>query len=67
MAIAQGKEHKRARTALAETGFRRDDDGVYHLPGDGTETMGGRPGGAREAASRHRAHEWPQVHRRRRP
>ncbi|CAM5584515.1 hypothetical protein GCM10010298_73590 [Streptomyces microflavus] len=39
VAIAQGKEHKRARTALAETGFRRDDDGVYHLPVDGTETM----------------------------
>lgn len=39
VAIAQGEEHKRARTALAETGFRRDDDGVYHLPVDGTETM----------------------------
>ncbi|MFE3389532.1 hypothetical protein [Streptomyces anulatus] len=39
VAITQGEEHKRARTALAETGFRRDDDGVYHLPVDGTETM----------------------------
>ncbi|MFD4022263.1 hypothetical protein ACFWRV_01920 [Streptomyces sp. NPDC058576] len=39
VAIAQGEQHKRARTALAETGFRRDDDGVYHLPVDGTETI----------------------------
>ncbi len=39
MAIAQREEHQLARTALAETGFRRDDDGVYHPPVDDPETM----------------------------
>ncbi|MEU3008081.1 hypothetical protein [Streptomyces sp. NPDC006863] len=39
VAIVQGEEHKRARTAFAETGFRRDDDGVYHPPVDDPETM----------------------------
>ncbi|MFJ4973249.1 hypothetical protein [Streptomyces sp. NPDC088755] len=38
VAIAQGEEHKRARTVLAETGVRRDDEGVYHLPADGILT-----------------------------
>ncbi|WP_435598673.1 hypothetical protein [Streptomyces anulatus] len=39
VAIAHGEEHELARTALAETGFRRNDEGVYHPAVDDPETM----------------------------
>ncbi|MFD4592901.1 hypothetical protein [Streptomyces rubiginosohelvolus] len=39
VAIAHGEEHELARTALAETGFRRDDEGVYHPAVDDPESM----------------------------
>ncbi|MFR9792632.1 hypothetical protein ACL07V_28905 [Streptomyces sp. MB22_4] len=38
VAIASGKQYPWAHTALAESGFQRDDDGVWHLPADGTKT-----------------------------
>ncbi|MDF6066139.1 MULTISPECIES: hypothetical protein [unclassified Streptomyces] len=38
VAIASGEQYPWAHTALAESGFRRDDDGVYHLPADGNQT-----------------------------
>lgn len=38
VAIASGEQYPWAHTALAESGFRRDDEGVYHLPADGTGT-----------------------------
>lgn len=38
VAIASGEQYPWAHTALAESGFKRDDDGVYHLPADGTQT-----------------------------
>ncbi|MEU0844016.1 hypothetical protein ABZ370_31695 [Streptomyces sp. NPDC005962] len=38
VAIASGERYPWAHTALAESGFRRDDDGVYHLPADGNQT-----------------------------
>lgn len=38
VAIASGERYPWAHTALAESGFQRDDDGVYHLPEDGTQT-----------------------------
>ncbi|MEU1293800.1 hypothetical protein ABZ439_15395 [Streptomyces sp. NPDC005840] len=38
VAIASGEQYPWAHTALAESGFQRDDDGVWHLPADGTQT-----------------------------
>ncbi|MGW7169972.1 hypothetical protein ACWGH3_32785 [Streptomyces sp. NPDC054884] len=38
VAIASGERYPLAHTALSESSFRRDDDGVYHLPADGTGT-----------------------------
>ncbi|MGV9401673.1 hypothetical protein [Streptomyces sp. NPDC003667] len=38
VAIASGEQYPWAHTALAESGFRRDDEGVYHLLADGTGT-----------------------------
>ncbi|WP_254895922.1 hypothetical protein [Streptomyces sp. NA02536] len=38
VAIASGEQYPWAHTALAESGFQRDDDGVWHLPADGTKT-----------------------------
>ncbi|WP_446038066.1 hypothetical protein [Streptomyces sp. SID1121] len=38
VAIASGEQYPWAHTALAESGFRRGDDGVYHLPADGNRT-----------------------------
>ncbi|MCP9213046.1 hypothetical protein [Streptomyces cucumeris] len=38
VAIASGERYPWANTALAESGFRRDDDGVWHLPADGTQS-----------------------------
>lgn len=38
VAITSGERYPLAHTALSESGFRRDDDGVYHLPADGTGT-----------------------------
>ncbi|NIY65599.1 hypothetical protein [Streptomyces malaysiensis] len=38
VAIASGEQYPWAHTALAESGFRRGDDGVYHLPADGNGT-----------------------------
>ncbi|MFJ6017267.1 hypothetical protein [Streptomyces sp. NPDC092952] len=38
VAIASGEQYPWAHTALAKSGFRRDDDGVWHLPPDGTQT-----------------------------
>ncbi|MFE5162958.1 hypothetical protein ACFRNT_31525 [Streptomyces sp. NPDC056697] len=38
VAIASGEQYPWAHTALAESGFRRDDDGVYHPPADGNRT-----------------------------
>ncbi|WP_186778981.1 hypothetical protein [Streptomyces salinarius] len=38
VAIAAGEQYPWAHTALAESGFQRDDDGVWHLPADGTQT-----------------------------
>ncbi|MGQ4376485.1 hypothetical protein ACN6K9_006848 [Streptomyces sp. SAS_267] len=37
VAIAAGERYPWAHTALAETGFRRDDESVYHLPAGGSE------------------------------
>lgn len=38
VAIASGEQYPWAQTALAESGFQRNDEGVYHLPSDGTGT-----------------------------
>jgi hypothetical protein len=38
VAIASGEQYRWAHTALAESGFQRDDDGVWRLPADGTQT-----------------------------
>ncbi|GGQ83355.1 hypothetical protein [Streptomyces asoensis] len=38
VAIASGERFAWAHTALAESGFQRDDEGVWHLPADGTQT-----------------------------
>ncbi|MFC8857733.1 hypothetical protein ACFT5D_32280 [Streptomyces sp. NPDC057144] len=38
VAIASDEQYPWAHTALAESGFQRDDDGVWHLPADGTHT-----------------------------
>ncbi|MFJ5530982.1 hypothetical protein [Streptomyces sp. NPDC093261] len=38
VAIASGERYAWAHTALAESGFQRDDEGVWHLPADGTQT-----------------------------
>jgi|GEM_PF-3235680 hypothetical protein len=38
VAIASGEQYRWAHTALAESGFQRDDDGVWHLPAGGTKT-----------------------------
>ncbi|MEV6513926.1 hypothetical protein AB0M61_48510 [Streptomyces sp. NPDC051642] len=38
VAIASGEQYPWAHTVLAESGFRRDDEGVYHLPVDGNGT-----------------------------
>ncbi|MFJ6752180.1 hypothetical protein ACIQNI_28955 [Streptomyces sp. NPDC091266] len=51
VAIASGEQYPWAHTALAESGFRRDDDGVYHLPADGNGTT---PVDLVKCARRHR-------------
>ncbi|MET8721425.1 hypothetical protein [Streptomyces misionensis] len=38
VAVASGERYQWAHTALAESSFHRDDDGVWHLPADGTQT-----------------------------
>jgi hypothetical protein len=38
VAIASGERYPWAHTALAESDFQRDDEGVWHLPADGTQT-----------------------------
>ncbi|MFI0776184.1 hypothetical protein [Streptomyces sp. NPDC021212] len=38
VAIASGEQYPWAHTALAESGFKRDDAGVHHLPADGNGT-----------------------------
>ncbi|MGQ5593998.1 hypothetical protein ACUJ8N_07220 [Streptomyces sp. ESR1.13] len=38
VAIASDEQYPWAHTALAESGFQRDDDGVWHLPAGGTHT-----------------------------
>jgi hypothetical protein len=38
VAIASGEQYPWAHTALAESGFQRDVEGVWHLPADGTGT-----------------------------
>ncbi|WP_055495475.1 hypothetical protein [Streptomyces sp. TP-A0356] len=38
VATASGERYPWAHTALAESGFQRDDDGVWHLSADGTQT-----------------------------
>ncbi|CAL9611907.1 hypothetical protein [Streptomyces sp. enrichment culture] len=38
VAIASGEQYPWAHTALAESGFQQDNDGVWHLPADGTQT-----------------------------
>ncbi|MEW1599416.1 hypothetical protein [Streptomyces sp. NPDC093808] len=38
VAIATGEQYPWAHTALAESGFQRDDDGVWHLPAHGAGT-----------------------------
>ncbi|MFI9039819.1 hypothetical protein [Streptomyces sp. NPDC053726] len=38
VAVAAGEQYPWAHTALTESGFQRDDDGVFHLPADGTGT-----------------------------
>ncbi|MEU8729431.1 hypothetical protein AB0C68_08685 [Streptomyces tendae] len=38
VAIASDEQYPWAHTALAESGFQRADDGVWHLPADGTHT-----------------------------
>nr|WP_145492047.1 MULTISPECIES: hypothetical protein [Streptomyces] len=38
VAIASGEQYPWAHAALAESGFQRADDGVWHLPADGTQT-----------------------------
>ncbi|MFJ4800825.1 hypothetical protein [Streptomyces murinus] len=38
VAVASGEQYRWAHTALAASGFQRDDDGVWHLPADATQT-----------------------------
>ncbi|WP_432012639.1 hypothetical protein [Streptomyces cucumeris] len=38
VAIASGERYPWAHTALAESGFQRDDEGVWHLSTDGTQS-----------------------------
>ncbi|MFD5972793.1 hypothetical protein [Streptomyces bacillaris] len=38
VAIASSEQYPWAHTALTESGFQRADDGVWHLPADGTQT-----------------------------
>ncbi|WP_447035847.1 hypothetical protein [Streptomyces sp. DSM 118878] len=38
VAIASGEQYRWAHTALAESGFQREGDGVWHLPAGGTPT-----------------------------
>ncbi|MFE9407425.1 hypothetical protein ACFYN0_01275 [Streptomyces sp. NPDC006704] len=38
VAVASGEQYPWAHAALAESGFQRDDDGVWHLPVDGTQS-----------------------------
>ncbi|MBU5946472.1 hypothetical protein [Streptomyces sp. PAM3C] len=38
VAVATGEQYPWAHTALAQSGFQRDDDGVWHLPAHAPET-----------------------------
>ncbi|MFD9817484.1 hypothetical protein [Streptomyces violascens] len=51
VAIASGERYPWAHTALEESGFRRGEAGVYHLPGDATRTS---LAGLVRCAARHR-------------
>src|SRR5690606_32602380 len=67
VAIATGEQYPWAHTALAQSGFQRDDDSVWHLPAHTPET------GVVDlvtCAKRHRTSmhtKQPPVHWRRRP